>query len=178
MGRRATPPCAAATFKRKLWGFCRTLTCWCLLESIRLKLGRRPGNDFQHNAGVWDKGSLLKWHFLARFTSRDGSDEFPALIWLCGWNGQPGWSGFKMRTSSIYSFHGSSRLLSVRICWEVSCFIDLSGDIFTFLSTRSPHLTLYFQSVSSSKELRHFFCFVYYNMRSFCSACNLNIWLI
>lgn len=69
-------------------------------------------------------------------------------------------------------------LLSVRICWGVNCFIDLSGDIFSFLSTRSPHFTLYSQSVSSSRELRHFFCFVYNNMRSFCSACNRDIWLI
>lgn len=175
MGRRATPPCAAATFKGKLWGFCRTLTCWCLLESIRLKLGRRPGNDFQHNAGVWDKGSRLKWPFLARFTSRDGLDESPSLIWLCGWN-RLKW--FQDETNSIYSFHDSSRRWSVRICCEVNSFIDLSGDIFTFLSPRSPHLTLYFLSVSSSRELRHFFCLVDNIMRSSCSAWNRNIWLI
>lgn len=79
-----------------------------------------------------------------------------------------------MKTNSIYSFHDSR----VRVCWEVNCFIDLSGDIFTFLSTRSPHLTLYFLSVSSFREPRHFFCFVDHIMGSFCSACNRNIWLI
>lgn len=64
----ATPLRAAAAVQRKLWGFCRTLTCWCRLELT----GR---NDFKRNAGVWDKDSLLKWHTLAQFTSRDGRDE-------------------------------------------------------------------------------------------------------
>lgn len=72
----ATPFCAAAAFQRKLWGFGRTLTCWCRLEFTRLELGV----IFKHIAGVWVKDWLWKWPTLAPLTSRDGEMHFSPLF--------------------------------------------------------------------------------------------------
>lgn len=96
-------------------------------------------NDFKRNAGVWDKDSLLKWHTLAQFTSRDGRDESNLICdFVVGTDGlistlvsQP--ISLKMeekKNSCIYLFHDSSKLLIVRRFWEMNCFTDFSGNIF------------------------------------------------
>lgn len=56
------------------------------------------------------KGRFFKWPFLAR----DGLDEFPSLIWLCGWNRQPGW-----RTEVVWRWKRTPLIHSTirQNCW-------------------------------------------------------------